>query len=166
MKLKRTQFCASPEPRVQEKENLLLMVFIPFPSSQLAQGLPNIYSCFSLSPFTRPPLLTSVSSFPPPTLVAADWKWEESVSGLRKVPENSGKMADQALTLIKICREVIYQFNEIKTKLMFHKKQNHASLVSQAFFTPARGSWAGGNHYGMDFLGASIVQFGFEVRLL
>ena len=80
--------------RRSEAENLPLMTLISFPSSELAERVPNIYSCFPLLPFTLLALLPSVSSFPPPNFVAADWKGEEPVFGLRKVHENSGDMVE------------------------------------------------------------------------
>lgn len=70
------------------------MTFFSFPSSELAESVPNIYSCLSLLPFTLLALLPCVSSFPPPNFVAADWKGEEPEFGLRKVHENSGDMVE------------------------------------------------------------------------
>lgn len=70
------------------------MILISFPSSRPAQGVPDIYSRFCMSPFTFPPLLPSVCSFLPPNLIAAEWKREEPVFGLRKVHEKSQEMAE------------------------------------------------------------------------
>ena len=99
MRLKRTPFCVTPEPRVQDNEGEWRQEspigdFNFLPQFSLTQGVPNTYSCFSLSPFPLPPLLPAVSFFPPSDLVAADWEWEEPVFQLRKVHENNGEMAE------------------------------------------------------------------------